>query len=301
MGNGVGAAAAGIIAAIGGDEAQRQAAYEQLAALARGDNAEVAATIAAASLHIDGLDVADELQDEASRKLREASLAGLFGTFGTVLTVTLGDENADALLTFGEVAEAQKAVQDLQDGGGAASLGVSGLVVRIFDTQRASGAMGELIQQHRERVVVSVAVACVGPLVETVFAADISVVSATEFQRAASVLAELFLLDILLVGAEYWAPVTCDQSNIRPAISWKTPGTAYATVRPRSPARHREHVGVRRPTRPPRPSGPRRRTTAFCHTWPRAPRCAPSAAGDNPPTRLVPRLISFALLTLRSS
>lgn len=201
-----------IVAAIAGDQAQREAAYEQLAALARGDNDDVAATIASATLRISGA-----LDDEAR-------LAEVFGQFGAVLAATRREgEGAGSwvLLTFGEAEEAQSAMA-----GAAESLGVSGLEVRALDTQEG---MSEAMRQHRARVSVSVAVAIVGPLVETVFAADVSVVSAQEYQRACAVLLELSMLSPLELCAEFYR-------NKRYAIAWTTPGNAYDRVFKKDPA-----------------------------------------------------------------
>ena len=207
-----------IIAAIGGDKAQRETAYEQITALAHGDNGDVAATFSAATVRVSGLE--SGLQDEAR-------LAEAFGQFGSVLAVTLGPAGESyALLTLGEASEAQKAVD------GAASLGASGLTVRAVDTRAALGstdAVGGVMRQHQQRVAASVAVAIVGPFVETLHAADISVVSAEEFQRSSAVLAEMMMID----------PVRCymeHHRNLWFATRWKSMGNAYNQVFLKEPA-----------------------------------------------------------------
>ena len=210
-----------INAAIAGDKPERETAYAALTALARGDNADVAGTFASASLHVGGALAEGELDDEAR-------LAEVFGQFGSVLAVTLQREGASswALLTFGEAEEAQAAV------GGAASLGVSGLAVRALDTQGAlgkAGSMGDAAREHRERVYVGVSVACVGPLMETVFGEDVSVVDAAEYRRAASALGELAMLDIVQVIAEYLR-------NGRCVITWSSMGNAYNSVFKKDPS-----------------------------------------------------------------
>jgi hypothetical protein len=195
-------AAAGIIALIAGDEEQRCSAYQQLAAIARGDSAAVAETIRAASVRLEGGPRDAAALTEACRQ------------FGTVLAVTPGQEGA--LLTFGEAAEAQKAVD-----GAASELAASGLAVsRLVDTSATSEAM----RQHRERVGVMIAAACVGPLAETVFAADIAVVSASEFQRASSTLAELLMLP------DPWPVLAEFLRHNRFSLGWSTPGNAYNAV-----------------------------------------------------------------------
>lgn len=193
-----------IIAAIGGDKAQREAAYEQITALAHGDNATFSATFSAATVHVSGWE-----EGEADV---EAHLANAFGQFGSVLAVTLSPDTAYSLLTFGEVSEAQKAFD------GAASLGGSGLAIRIVDTRAALGStddMGSLMRQHQQHVAAGVAVTIVGPFVETLHAADNSVVSAEEFQKSCAVLAEMMMLD----------PVRCyteHNRNLWFATRWKS-------------------------------------------------------------------------------
>ena len=207
-----------IISAIGGDKAQRETAYEQITALAHGDNDDVAATFSAATVRVSGLE--SGLQDEAR-------LAEAFGQFGSVLAVTLDDPTGSyALLTLGEASEAQKAVD------GAATLGASGLTVRAVDTRAALGstdAVGGAMRQHQQRVAASVAVAIVGPFVETLHAADVSVVSAEEFQRSSAVLAEMMMID----------PVRCymeHHRNLWFATRWKSMGNAYNQVFLKEPA-----------------------------------------------------------------
>lgn len=205
----------GIIAAVAGDHEQREAAYQQLAALARGDNSAVAATIASASVHIDGL--GGELQDE--KKLAEA-----FGKFGTVLAATLERSGTGALLTYDEVSAAQKAID------GASSLvGASGLAVDAQQAASRAGAATETARKHQLDVAATIAAACVGPLMETVFAADVSVVSASEFQRASAVLAEVTMLDAFKLGVEAL-------QNERYCLAWKTPGNAVNSMYQKDPS-----------------------------------------------------------------
>ena len=74
-----------------------------------------------------------------------------------------------------------------------------------------------------------VAAECVGPLMETVFTADVSVVDAAEFRRAHLVLAELCLLDPLRLLAEWLR-------DLRLGLSWGTPGNAWAAVFDKEPS-----------------------------------------------------------------
>jgi hypothetical protein len=207
-----------IVAAIAGDKSQRETAYVSLTCIAHGDNEEVAATVASASVHVSGA----ELENEGK-------LAELFGKFGTVLAATLRREgNASwALMTFDEAESAQAAVA-----GAAKSLGVSGLAVRALDTQEAlgeAGLLGEVMREHRQRVSVGVAGAAVGPLVETVLTKDISVIDAAEFRRASSVLCEIAMLDPLELCAEYFR-------NERFTLVWSSMGNAYNAVFKKDPS-----------------------------------------------------------------
>lgn len=155
-----------ITTAIGGDKGQRESAYVALSTLAQGDNPDVAAIVGSATLRISG--TLGELDDESS-------LADFFGKFGSVLAVTLRREDAGsrALLTFGEAEQARSAV---------AGSRVSGVQVDAVDLQEALGSssMCDAMRQHLERISVGVAVACTGPLMETVLGADESVVDAVE-------------------------------------------------------------------------------------------------------------------------
>jgi hypothetical protein len=215
--------AARINAAIAGGKVERETAYAALTALAHGDNADVAATFASASLRVSGGLALAELDEETK-------LAEVFGQFGTVLAVTLRGEGATAwaLLTFCEAEEAQSAVAR----GSAAIGGVTGLVVRALNTQQALGetdAEGEATREHRERVSVSVALSCVAPLVETVFAADVSQVDAVEYRKAAEVLMQLVMLEPLEICAEY-----CRDKRMM--TTWKTMGNAYNAVFKKEPS-----------------------------------------------------------------
>ena len=76
---------------------------------------------------------------------------------------------------------------------------------------------------------VDVAAECVGPLIETVFAAEVSVVDAAEFRRAHLVLCELCLLEPLRLLAE-WV------RDMRMGIAWGTPGNARGAVFDKDPS-----------------------------------------------------------------
>ena len=81
-----------------------------------------------------------------------------------------------------------------------------------------------------ERVaLVETAAECVGPLMETVFAADVSVVDAAEFRRAHLVLAELFAQEPLRLIGEW-------TRDLRMSLSWGTPGNAWAAVFDKAPS-----------------------------------------------------------------
>eukprot|EP01050_Picozoa_sp_SAG11_P000974 SAG11_NODE_38_length_21705_cov_24.667453_12_plen_606_part_00 len=76
----------------------------------------------------------------------------------------------------------------------------------------------------------ALAAACVGPLIETIFAADASVVPAAEYRRAAAVVAEVAMLDDPLpIVAEYLR-------NERFATAWISTGNAYGAVFQKEPA-----------------------------------------------------------------
>ena len=76
---------------------------------------------------------------------------------------------------------------------------------------------------------VGVALACVAPIAEQVFAADASTVDAAEFHRASAVLAELMLLDPLEVGAEFFR-------DGRYGRTWSSPHNAYNEAWAKDPA-----------------------------------------------------------------
>ena len=76
---------------------------------------------------------------------------------------------------------------------------------------------------------VDVAAECVGPLMETVFAAEVSVVDAAEFRRAHLVLAELFAQEPLRLIGEW-------TRDLRMSLSWGTPGNAWAAVFDKEPS-----------------------------------------------------------------
>jgi hypothetical protein len=90
-------------------------------------------------------------------------------------------------------------------------------------------ARGDSSGGGEREALVDVAVACVGPLIKTVFAADVSVVDAAEFRRAHLVLGKLSLLDPLRLIGE-WA------RESRLGIAWGTPGNAWAKVFGKDPS-----------------------------------------------------------------
>ena len=211
-------AAERIATALNGDGAQRESAYTTLSALANGDSADVGTVLSTGTVRVSAIEEA---------RLDEGTLAELFGQFGSVLAVTLRCDGTSpwALLTFGEAKEAQASV--------AAADGL-GVAVRTVDTheEHEEQPLGEAmiaIQEHRKRVTVGVAVSCVGPLVDTVLCADVSVVGPVEYRRAASVLAELVMLDPLKVLAEY-------HRGERFFSTWKTMGNALNAVFLKQPA-----------------------------------------------------------------
>ena len=98
------------------------------------------------------------------------------------------------------------------------------------DSSGIGGAGSASANGGAEReALVDVAAECVGPLMETVFTADVSVVDAAEFRRAHSVLAELCLLDPLRLLGE------CAR-DLRMGIAWSTPGNAWAAVFDKDPS-----------------------------------------------------------------
>ena len=94
----------------------------------------------------------------------------------------------------------------------------------------SSGSVGgSAASANGGEALVDVAAECIGPLVETVFAADVSVVDASEFRRAHLLLLELFTLDPLRLIGE-WA------RDLRLGIAWGTPGNAWAAVLDKEPS-----------------------------------------------------------------
>ena len=94
------------------------------------------------------------------------------------------------------------------------------------DSSGIAGAGSSAASAHgggEREALVDVAASCIGPLIETVFAADVSVVDASEFRRAHLLLLELFTLDPLRLIGE-WA------RDLRLGIAWGTPGNAWAAV-----------------------------------------------------------------------
>lgn len=153
----------------------------------------------------------------------------MFRRFGTVLAATIqlqdaeGTKSSRALLTFVEAAESQRALD------GAAALGVDGLAASRAES--AEEALGEASAgAHRARVRVGIAVACVGPLMETAFAADVSVVDAAEYQHAQIVLGEMHALDPIAVAASAWHEVRCI------TLGFGSPGNAYQAVFQKTPS-----------------------------------------------------------------
>ncbi len=88
---------------------------------------------------------------------------------------------------------------------------------------------GTASAEEERETLVDAASKCICPLMETVIAADVSVVDTAEFQRAHLVLAELFALEPLRLIAE-WA------RNVRAGITWGTPGNAWAAVFKKEPS-----------------------------------------------------------------
>ena len=215
-------AAARLKGSLAGDKAQRDTAYDELAALADGGKppADAMTGLTNATLHIGGL------EEEAAKD--EAKLAERLSTFGTVLAITLRREVGKppwALVTYAEAAESERALA------GAAELGAESVVVRRLDTQQAlgsDGAMDEMIREQRRRVEVRVAASCVGPLVEAVLCADASEVDAEEYQRASALLGSLCWMD-RDVSAEYFR-------NGHVSATWTASGNALNAVAAKDPA-----------------------------------------------------------------
>ena len=97
------------------------------------------------------------------------------------------------------------------------------------DSSGIVGAGSSAASANGGEALVDVAAECIGPLVETVFAADVSVVDASEFRRAHLLLLELFTLDPLRLIGE-WA------RDLRLGIAWGTPGNAWAAVLDTAPS-----------------------------------------------------------------
>ena len=72
-------------------------------------------------------------------------------------------------------------------------------------------------------------VACVAPLIEQVFGADVDAVDAGEFQHAKLVLAKLVSIDLVLGSAEWWR-------EERYTRAWRQPGGAYCAVFGKEPS-----------------------------------------------------------------
>ena len=100
-----------------------------------------------------------------------------------------------------------------------------------IDTQQAlssAGAMGEAMHEHRRRVEVRVATACVAPLVDAVLCADLSKVDVEEYQRASLLLGSLCWMD-LDVTAEF-------MRDGRYTAAWRASGNAVNAVVAKDPA-----------------------------------------------------------------
>ena len=97
------------------------------------------------------------------------------------------------------------------------------------DSSGIAGAGSVAANGGEREALVDVAAECIGPLIETVFAADVSVVDASEFRRAHLLLLELFMLEPLRLIGE-WA------RNLRLGIAWGTPGNAWAAVLDKEPS-----------------------------------------------------------------
>lgn len=173
-------AAPRLAALLAGSAVQRVEAYTELMTLANGDAADCTTDLSRATIHVGGLADHDV----------ESRLGERLGRFGTVLAVTLrrvegeGKESGSwALCTYAEPSESQRALE-----------GPLHEVVRKLETQQvlgSTGVMGEVLSEHRRRLQIRVAAACVAPLVEKVLCADASQVDAAEFQRASIVLGSL--------------------------------------------------------------------------------------------------------------
>jgi hypothetical protein len=214
-------AAARLRALLEGAKAEREAAYKELAALASGDDADATTELAAASLHVGGLE--GGLEDEAA-------LAASFARFGAVLAATLhrrreGAKVSWSLLTFAEPAAARAALEC------AAELSAGGLVACGLDMQRVlgrTGPLGAVLERHKARVAVSIAKGVVPALVG-VLCADASRVGAAEARRASLLLGGLLLLDRLAVGVE----LVRDGRNLQ---AWAAPRSALAALVAKAPA-----------------------------------------------------------------
>ena len=97
------------------------------------------------------------------------------------------------------------------------------------DSSGIGGAGSASANGGEREALVDVAAECVGPLIETVFTAEVPVVDAAEFRRAQLVLCELFTLDPLRLLAEYLR-------DSRIGLSWGTPGNAWAAVFDKEPS-----------------------------------------------------------------
>ena len=214
----------------GGSADQRAAAYTELSALARGDAPDTTTGLATATLRIGGLE-GEALEDEAK-------LVERLGRFGTVLAVTLRREAGRApwaLLTYADPSEAERALE----GAAAPELGAESATVQRIDTQQAlssAGAMGEAMHEHRRRVEVRVATACVAPLVDAVLCADLSKVDVEEFQRASLLLGSLCWMD-LDVTAEF-------MRDGRYNAAWRASGNAVNAVVAKDPAELTREVSL---------------------------------------------------------
>ena len=184
--------AAGIVALLAsGDRSARTAAFAQLTALAS-RQPETDAQLLSMMLELKNL--RSEMEDEA--QLEEA-----LSRYGSVLAATcskgLGSEAPWALVTFEDADGAKAALAS------APSLPATfGCTVARADAAEAlgGGTQREVVRRHQDRVRLRVVSACVRPLLE----ASAQLSDADEFRRSQMLLMELFALDRIAVGGEYF-------------------------------------------------------------------------------------------------
>eukprot|EP01043_Picozoa_sp_COSAG02_P030085 COSAG02_NODE_1904_length_10439_cov_157.636267_7_plen_688_part_00 len=214
----------GIVALLmSGERAARTAAFTQLSALASRSSDVPSAERWAAN---DGqLLLPPPLQLKNLRgEIEEAALEGAMSQFGTVLATTVhklgGGSEAWALVTFAEPAETETATKSAPS-----SSATFGCTVACLQTAEALGGVEhDMLCRHQARVWIKVATACVGPLLEV--GAQLS--DPGEFRRAMLLLAELYKLDEVAVGAEVFR----DLGRLACAFA----GGVHATLYDKDPA-----------------------------------------------------------------